>query len=207
MKRILFQGDSITDCGRGRDDDTNLGNGYANKVSQLFTTLYPKQDIQFVNRGISGNRVADLLARYEEDFLAVEPDVVSILIGINDCWRRYDQNDPTSAADFLSSYNNLLLKIKQDLPNTKIIIMEPFLLNTIPDRTLWREDLDPKIAAVRQLARIYADAYIPLDGLIQRYVVEGYSDEEIAQDAVHPTDIGHGLIAKEYSETLLKIIN
>ncbi len=207
MLKVLFQGDSITDCGRKRADSENLGEGYPNKVAQVMTTLYPKIQMSFVNKGISGNRVKDLLARYDNDILKIKPDIISILIGVNDTWRRYDIFDATTTKAFRDNYEKLLSKIKQDLPSTKIIIIEPFLLNTIPERTLWREDLDPKIAAVRQLARKYADAYIPLDGLFQQYVVDGFTDEEIAEDSVHPTDIGHGLIAKNYIDTLNNLLS
>ncbi len=208
MIKILFQGDSITDCDRKKRREDSLGEGYAKKVSEVFCTLYPKKEVQFINRGISGNRVKDLLARYEEDILHIKPDIISILIGINDTWRRYDSNDETMPVDFKHIYNTLLSDIKRDLPNTKIIIMEPFLLNSVPERILWREDLDPKIGIIRELARKYADAYIATDGLLMQYILAGYTDEEIAADSVHPTDIGHALIAKEYLRALeeLKVI-
>ncbi len=202
MLKILFQGDSITDCDRKKRREDSLGEGYAKKVAEAVGILYPKTEIEFINRGISGNRVGDLFDRYEEDILAIKPDIISILIGINDTWRRYDSNDETLPVDFKHIYNTLLSDIKRDLPDTKIIIMEPFLLNSVPERILWREDLDPKIGIVRELARKYADAYIATDGLLLQYIVSGYTDEEIAADSVHPTDIGHALIAREYLKVL-----
>ncbi len=204
--RILFQGDSITDCERNRDISTDLGLGYAKSVAKIYSELNPDKELSFCNRGISGNRVVDLMARYEEDFLAEKPDVISILIGINDTWRRYDNNDPTSAEDFCAVYDSLLSRIKADMPDTKIIIIEPFLLNTIKEYAPWREDLDPKIQKIRVLARKYADEYLALDGILQSYVVSGYSDESIAGDSVHPTPLGHAIIAKEYIKVLDKLL-
>ncbi len=199
---ILFQGDSITDCARNRESLSDLGQGYALKVAKIYGELHPDKDITFINRGISGNRVVDLFSRYEEDFLALKPDVISILIGINDTWRRYDNNEPTCADDFYDVYDKLLCRIKKDMPNTKIIIIEPFLLNTIEEYAVWREDLDPKIQMVRKLARKYANAYLPLDGILQSYVVKGNSDASIAEDSVHPTQLGHAIIAREYIRVL-----
>ena len=107
---VLFQGDSITDCGRDRNNPDDLGNGYPLLVASLFNALYPEKNVKFINRGISGNRVRNLKERWEEDCLALKPDYVSILIGINDCWRRYDNNDPTSSSDFERDYRYILRK-------------------------------------------------------------------------------------------------
>ena len=99
---ILFQGDSVTDCSRDRDDPNSLGGGYPFYVSQAMP------GVKVLNRGISGHRAKDLAARWQEDCLALNPDVVSIMIGINDVWRRYDDNDPTSDAAFEASYADAL---------------------------------------------------------------------------------------------------
>ncbi len=101
---VLFQGDSITDCGRNYSDITSLSGGYPGIVAKMYTLLFPDTKVTFVNKGISGNRVKDLLARYEQDFKAIKPDFLSILIGVNDTWRRYDHNDPTSAEEFENAY-------------------------------------------------------------------------------------------------------
>ncbi len=195
---ILFQGDSITDCGRERSDLTSLGAGYPGVVAKLYQTLFPETKVTFVNKGISGNRVTNLLERYEEDFKAINPDYLSILIGINDTWRRYDNNDPTSTEDFEKNYRELLTRVKKDLPECKVIIIEPFVLNSLPDRASWREDLDPKIQVARKLAKEFADYYMPLDGIYAKKVVEDYSCEQLAADGVHPTALGHSIIAEEY---------
>ncbi len=200
---VLFQGDSITDCNRDRNDTNSLGEGYARVIAKLYRTLFPEKQVTFMNKGISGNRVKDLLARYDEDFKALKPDYLSILIGVNDTWRRYDNNDPTSAEEFESNYRVLLTKLKEDLPDCKLIMIEPFLLNSLPDRASWREDLDPKIHVVRKLAKEFADYYIPMDGIYAKYEVEQYTCTEIAADGVHPSPIGHRIIAEEYLRLFL----
>lgn len=203
-KIILFQGDSVTDCDRNRLDASDLGEGYPARVAAGLTAMHPEYKATFVNRGISGNRIRDLLARYEEDILAVNPDFLSILVGINDTWRRYDENDPTSTQEFESTYRSLLTKVRQDLPQCRILIMEPFLLTSLPDRAAWREDLDPKIQSVRALAREYADFYLPLDGMFARKEIEEGRPQELAEDGVHPSAVGHSVIADEYLKVLMR---
>lgn len=200
---VLFQGDSITDCGRDRSDITSLGGGYADIIAKLYRTLFPEAGVTFINKGIGGNRVKDLLARYEEDFRSIQPDYLSILIGVNDTWRRYDNNDPTGSEEFESTYRELLTKLRRDLPDCKLVMIEPFLLNSLPDRAAWREDLDPKIHVVRKLAKEYADYYIPMDGIFAKAEVEEYTCEQLAQDGVHPSAIGHRMIAEEYLKIFL----
>ena len=199
---ILFQGDSITDCGRNKETGEDLGSGYPAKIAAVWEILFPGSGINFINRGISGNRTGDLLERYEKDFKALKPDLVSILIGINDTWRRYDGNDPTGVEVFESRYRTLLANLRRDLPQAAIVIIEPFLLSSIPERIQWREDLDPKIQAVRRLAKEYADVFIPLDGIFTRYAVQGAKDIDMAADGVHPTPLGHGIIASEWLRAL-----
>ena len=117
-----------------------------------------------MNRGISGNRVVDLNARWQEDCLDLKPDWVSIYIGINDTWRRYDSGDPTSTEDYKAGYRKLIERTKGAL-DAKLILVELFVLPHPEDRRVWREDLDPKITAVRELAVEYGAPLVPLDGL------------------------------------------
>jgi lysophospholipase L1-like esterase len=201
---VLFQGDSITDCGRDYSDIKSLSEGYPGIIAKIYGLLFPDTTVTFVNKGISGNRVVDLLARYEEDFKAIKPDFLSILIGVNDTWRRYDSGNPTSAEEFENTYRELLNKIKKDMPNCRIMMIEPFLLNSLPDRASWREDLDPKIQVVRKLAKEFADFYLPMDGILAKAEVEQYTCTQLAEDGVHPTALGHGVIAEEYLKALSK---
>lgn len=193
---VLFQGDSITDAGRSREDDGELGCGYASLAAAWFTAQYPGHNVRFLNRGISGNRAVDLQARWQADCLALKPDVVSILIGINDTWRRYDRNDPTSTSDFEAAYRHILTLTHRAV-NGKIVLCEPFLLPTPPDREAWRVDLDPKIHVVRKLAREFGATLVPLDGLFAQ-VAACRAPHLWAADGVHPTQAGHALIAQAW---------
>jgi lysophospholipase L1-like esterase len=199
---VLFQGDSVTDAGRDYTDPGSLGPGYASKIAQIYSALFPGNGVTFINRGVSGNRSRDLLTRYDKDFKEVCPDFISILIGINDTWRRFDRDDPTTSQQFEANYRELLTRCKTDLPQAKIMLIEPFVLPTLPDRAAWRVDLDPKIHVVRELASEFADYYLPLDGIFASLAVRQYTCAEITEDGVHPTQTGHGIIAYEYLKLL-----
>lgn len=201
---VLFQGDSITDCGRSRNDDKQLGNGYASMVAARFNALYPDQNIRFINKGISGDRTKDLVKRWKADCLDLKPDVVSILIGINDTWRRFDSNSPTTAETYKDNYRRILAQIRESL-DAKIIILEPFLLPVSQDmQTIWRDDLDPKIHAARELAREFGDVYIPLDGIFAAAAVK-QPPQFWAEDGVHPTPAGHALITHHWLKAIERL--
>lgn len=193
---VLFQGDSITDCGRDRGNGNDLGNGYALMASALFSQKYPEKQVRFINRGISGNRVMDLQQRWQEDCFELQPTWVSIYIGINDTWRRYDSNDPTSVEAFAEGYRNLIVRTREKL-DARLILIEPFVLPVPEDRKRWREDLDLKINAVRELAREFHTLYVPLDGLFAQASTQT-PPAYWAADGVHPSPAGHALIAKAW---------
>jgi len=192
---ILFQGDSITDAGRNREDPANLGTGYALMAAGMVQAAFPGYDLKFINRGISGNRAADLKARWQEDCLDLKPDWVSVLIGINDTWRRYDQNNPTSTEAYAENYRTILSQCKD--AGIRIIMCEPFLLPTPADREVWREDLDPKIDSARKLAREFADVYVPFDGMFSQAAIEQKMSYWLP-DGVHPSPAGHALMAEAW---------
>ncbi len=195
--KILFQGDSITDCGRARGapDAPPLGVGYAFMIASRLEARHPGRGLVFSNRGTSGDRAKDLAARWEQDCLALAPDVVSILIGINDTWRRFDRGEATSAEAFGRSYRSIL-EATRDRLGARIVICEPFVLPVPPDRAAWREDLDAKIAVARALAREFGAVYVPFDGMFaaaSTTVAPAYW----AADGVHPTQIGYAILADE----------
>ncbi|HEY5585161.1 MAG TPA: SGNH/GDSL hydrolase family protein [Ruminiclostridium sp.] len=193
---VLFQGDSVTDCGRSREDDSNHGNGYPMMIASWLEALYPEKTVKFINRGVSGDRVCDLKTRWHEDCIQLKPTFVSILVGINDCWRRYDSNDPTSPEAFEKTYRDILTQVKENT-EAKILLCEPFVLPYPEDRKQWREDLDPKISIVRDLAREFKTLLLPLDGIFNSnaaYKASGFW----TADGVHPTMAGHALIAQEW---------
>ncbi|MHB9134617.1 MAG: SGNH/GDSL hydrolase family protein [Armatimonadota bacterium] len=194
--RVIFQGDSITDAGRSREDDTQLGFGYANFVSAWLSARYPSRSLTFLNRGISGNRVYDLETRWTDDCIALQPDWVSILIGINDTWRHYDSGVPSPVADFEASYRRMLDRLKAET-HAQIMLLEPFVLPTPADRVGWREDLDPRIDSIRRIARDYGTLYVPLDGLFAAASTRR-TPAFWASDGVHPTQSGHALITQAW---------
>lgn len=198
--RVLFQGDSITDVGRSRENDRELGWGYPSFIAAWYAAKYPEKDVTFLNRGISGNRVVDLQRRWKEDCLDLKPTLVSILIGINDTWRRYDSNDPTSREAYEAGYRDILAQIR-DNTDAEIVVLEPFVLPFPVDRITWREDLDPKIDAARKVAREFNATFIPLDGI---FAAASTKREPAfwAADGVHPTWAGHALISQAWLEAV-----
>jgi len=193
---VLFQGDSITDAGRSRENDAALGGGYPNVIANWFSAMYPEKGVRFLNRGISGNRAKDLRARWTADCIDLKPSVVSIMIGINDTWRRFDRNEATAAEAYAEDYRQILARVRDELGAT-VVIIEPFVLPHPEDRKGWRIDLDPKIQAARELAREFNAIYIPLDGLLAAACVKA-PPAFWAADGVHPTPAGHAFIAQAW---------
>ena len=201
--RIVFYGDSITDAGRGRSEsrpNENLGSGYASQAAAQLNAQYPAWELEFWNRGIGGNRVFDLEERLEADVLALEPDVVSILIGINDTWRRYDSGVLSPLGEFTQSYRRILQRLGES--GAQVLLLEPFLLPVPEDRRAWREDLSPRIEAVRDLAREFSLALVPLDGLFASASTQRPSAFWLP-DGVHPSPAGHALIARHWIEAAM----
>lgn len=192
---VLFQGDSITDAERIRNTD-NLGSGYAMIAASWFQALYPEKQVRFINRGIGGDRAANLRLRWQHDCLELQPTWVSILVGINETWRRYDSNDATSIETYEENYRALLDEVC-GLPGTRLILGEPFVLPVPADRSAWREDLDPRIALVRKLALEYKAILIPYDGLFAQ-AASLREPAFWAYDGVHPTAAGHALMAQAW---------
>lgn len=197
---VLFIGDSITDAGRIRNNGYDLGIGYAYMTAAQFMFRYPEKRVRFLNRGISGNRVVDLQVRWQADCIELKPTLVSIYIGINDTWRRYDSNDPTSVQQFRAGYRDILDRTQEQL-GAKLILIEPFVLPHPSDRVAFREDLDPKIQVVRELAREYRALLLPLDGLFAAASMRA-EPSYWANDGVHPSPAGHSLIAKAWLEAV-----
>jgi lysophospholipase L1-like esterase len=197
---VLFQGDSITDAGRSRENDAALGGGYPNAVAAWFGAMYPSLGVRFLNRGISGNRAKDLRARWDADCIDLKPDVVSILIGINDTWRAFDRDDPTTAEVYAEDYRHILTRVRDEL-GAKLVILEPFVLPHPADRKGWRVDLDPKIQVARELASEFGATYIPLDGLLAAACTQA-PPAFWAADGVHPTQVGHAFIARQWLQAV-----
>ncbi len=191
--KILFQGDSITDAGRDKTDPHNLS-GYSLIVAETLKRKYPEKDFEFINLGISGNRSCDLVARYESDFKTIAPDITAIMIGINDVWHYYaDTLKYVSPESYENNYGFILKNLKRDT-NTKIIMMEPYLLPA-PSFVHMRMDLYSIIERGRRLAETFADEYIPFDGLFAQACVHN-PWQVLSNDGVHPALKGQQLIAE-----------
>ena len=202
--KLLFQGDSITDAGRNYDDPHILVDGYVKYAVAELKETYPQVDFEFINLAISGNQTKDLAARLQKDFLDIQPDVVSILIGINDVWHHAENRSWIPDDVFEERYHSVLRAIKEKT-SAKIMMLEPFLI-PVEDKLYFREDLYKKIEIERKLAREYADVYVPTDGLLASAFV-GDDPVSYATDGVHPTDKGAEFIGKIYCEYLKNIIN
>lgn len=202
--RILFQGDSITDAGRRREDYHDLGEGYPKYAAELISQYYPDKDIEFINLGISGNQTKDLVARLQKDFIDINPDIVSIHIGVNDTWHKASTREWIDDAVYEAQYRKVLSEIKEKT-NAKILIIEQFLL-PVADKAFFRADLDPKIDITRALAREYADYYIPLDGLFAAACVKN-DPLFFSPDGVHPNENGSRFIAQLYLEAVKGLLS
>ncbi len=200
--KILFQGDSITDCGRDRDDIHNLGNGYPKFAAELIKKAHPDTDFEFINLGISGDQTKDLVDRLQSDFIDIQPDIVSIHIGINDTWHRAAERNWLGNDIFEAQYRKVLTEIKEKT-NARILIIEQFLL-PVEDKAYFRADLNGKIDITRKLAREFADYYIPLDGLMAQACIRNDASHWSA-DGVHPNDNGAEFIAGLYADAFEKL--
>lgn len=208
--RILFQGDSVTDTGkRDRTNDSDLGDyGYVYYAAKLLREKYPEIDFEFLNRGICGDETEQLVARWPKDALELQPDIISILVGINDTWHHHENNGFISDAYFEANYRQILTATKERT-HAKILMIEPFLLpmpNTVFSSEPFRCDLDHKITVVRRLATEFADVYLPLDGLMNAQLVRGKTYADFTIEGVHPQNEGPELIAKYYVEAISPLI-
>lgn len=202
--KILFQGDSITDAGRDRSDPHELGHGYPLYAAKHISEKYPDQEFEFIDLGISGNRAENLVERWQRDAIDIQPDIISILIGVNDTWHRAEEKNWMPHDYFEACYRVILTQLKERT-NAKIIMMEQFLAYT-PDKAFFRYDLDPKIQVTRKLAREFADAYIPLDGIIAEASIH-QPPTHWAADGVHPTAEGSDFIGKVYCDYASPLID
>jgi len=198
---VLFQGDSITDCGRNRSVPDSLGCGYAFIVAGMFSALYPEHNVKFLNRGISGNRTEHLVQRWQEDCIDLRPDFISIMIGINDVWHAFNKKiEPVSLEQFTINYRTILQMIRDHL-DAQILLMEPYVLHTREEFELWRPDLDPKREAVKELAEEFGAIFVPIDSIMQE-AAQKLEPGFWCPDGVHPAPAGHGLIAKAWLEAV-----
>ncbi|HZJ78261.1 MAG TPA: SGNH/GDSL hydrolase family protein [Clostridia bacterium] len=196
---ILFQGDSITDADRDRNDDTKLGFGYPAIIKSFLENTYPKSNIKVINRGIGGNRSIDLVERWQKDCIELKPDYLSILIGVNDTWRSYDANEHTNY-DIFKNRCKEIIEDTLNKTNAEIILISPFLIDISPGITKMRQDLVLKQKAIRDLAFEYDLRFLDMD-LAFKAATQFKDCKFFSEDGVHPTVDGHEFIAKLWLDT------
>ncbi|MFG2926699.1 SGNH/GDSL hydrolase family protein [Streptomyces sp. NPDC048305] len=191
---VLFQGDSITAAGRELGDDTDLGHGFVRLVADSLATSQPTSQVH--NRGVGGDRASDLLQRWSRDTLALRPAVLSVLVGINDTWRRYERGEETSSQAYEDTYRELLRQ--SAVQGTRFVLIEPFLIPVHPEQWARREDLDQRIQVVRRLAEEFDASLLAADGLLHQAARELGDPRAITDDGVHLTAEGHGVLARAW---------
>lgn len=209
MKTILFQGDSITDAKRSRENEEYSGSGYATMIKGTLGKEYPNQ-FRFFNRGVSGDRIIDLCKRMKDDILRIHPDYLSILIGVNDVWHEVTRHNGVETQKFEILYDSLVQEVQQAIPGIKIILMEPFLHNgsvleeldsAAPGaREFMHSDIKEKAAAVLRVAERNNLFFLPLQRVFDNALQYAPSSYWLI-DGIHPTAMGHKLIADEWMRT------
>jgi lysophospholipase L1-like esterase len=199
---VLFQGDSITDAGRNRTNAAPnaagaLGTGYPLLVASAILASAPDAGWRFFNRGISGHKVPDLQARWDADTVALRPDVLSILIGVNDYWHMRNGRYAGTLADYESQFDALLASTRRSLPTTTILVLEPFVLDVGAVDASWHPDFDARRAAARRVAERAGATFVPLQAPFDE-AARRTGAAYWAGDGVHPTPAGHALIAERW---------
>ncbi len=204
--KILFQGDSITDAGRARDNDINVGVGYPILVKAALGFEEPEKH-EFINRGISGNRIVDIYARIKLDIINLKPDLMSILIGVNDVWHELARCDGVDADKFFKIYDMLIDEIKQALPDIKILIMEPFVLKASATEENWqtfRTEVEKRAQMAKKIADKHQLPFIELQAGFDKLAAAAPESYWLA-DGVHPTSMGHEFIKNEWLKAFKKL--
>lgn len=204
-KRILFMGDSITDCSRDGENGLNLGHGYATLVASALGADYPAQ-YECVNRGISGNRIVDVYARIKKDFINLQPDYASIYIGVNDTWHEIWEHNGVDTDKFEMVYRIMLDQVQAACPGIKLMLIAPYVLEgwatcnqeEMPDRMeRFSVDVAAKAAVVKRMAEEYGLPLIELQPIFDAACQQAPSSHW-SEDGVHPTPAGHELIKRAW---------
>ncbi|HEX4574170.1 MAG TPA: SGNH/GDSL hydrolase family protein [Gemmatimonadales bacterium] len=205
-RTILFQGDSITDAGRNRsvtepNHADGLGFGYPLLIASSLLGAHPERDVRCFNRGVSGNTVPDLANRWSNDTVALKPDLLSILIGVNDYWHTLNGSYHGTVQDYETEYAALLERTKAALPEVRVVVLEPFVLRTGVVTDAWFPEFDRRREAAKRVAERVGATFIALHGLFERLSRQA-PPSYWAADGVHPTVAGHGAIAQLWLETV-----
>jgi lysophospholipase L1-like esterase len=196
---ILFQGDSITDAGRKQNDSAAnsqraLGNGYAWLAAAELLVDHPDDGLKIFNRGISGNKVYQLAERWQADCLDLKPDVLSILIGVNDYWHKVKHSYAGTLEIYETDFRALVARTKDALPNVKLVVCEPFVLKFGAVEDSWFPDFDGYRAAAKRVAEEAGATFVPYQTMFDR-AIEIAPPQRWLVDGVHPTSDGAALMA------------
>lgn len=198
--RLLFIGDSITDAGRNRDSPNDLGNGFVKIISECLADE-TNPDVTVINRGIGGNRAVDLQSRWDRDCIAGRPDVLTILVGVNDTWRRFDEGRPTTTLAFGRSMDDLVTRALHNGVR-RLVLIEPFTLPVGVVTPVWVDDLTQKTEIIRALAEATRSVLLPAATLFSSQA-RNQPAETLLSDGVHPTRIGHNLLARAWLDLVV----
>lgn len=203
---ILFQGDSITDAGRSRrstgpNDAAALGHGYPVLIGSALLADYPAANLKILNRGISGHKVPDLAKRWEKDTVELKPDILSILIGVNDIWHKLNGRYNGTVKDYETGYRALLKGTRKSLPDVRIVICEPFVLRCGAVNDSWFPEFGQRRDVAKKLAEEMNITFVPFQAMFDEAAKKA-PPEYWTRDGVHPTLAGHGLIAKTWRDVV-----
>lgn len=201
MIKVLFQGDSITDAGRDRAKPEHLGSGYPKFVAGELSLDHPGE-YEFINRGISGNRIVDVYARIKADIINLQPDVMSIMIGVNDVWHELSRQNGVAAEKFERIYDMLISEVLEELPDLKVIILSPYVMPGSATEALGLEEFQKevalRVAAAKRIAEKYNFAYVDMQ---QKFDEAAKGDvARLTVDGVHPVAGGIELIKRAWLE-------
>jgi lysophospholipase L1-like esterase len=206
---VLFQGDSITDAGRDRkrEDSANdaraLGTGYAFLAASQLLNERAGAGLKIYNRGISGNKVFQLAERWDKDCIALQPDLVSILIGVNDIWHKLNGQYDGTVEVYERDYRALLERTRQALPQVKLVVCEPFVLRCGAVNDRWFPDFDGYRAAARRVATEFHATFVPFQSMFDE-ACEKAPPAHWAGDGVHPSMAGASLMAETWLNVVAK---
>ena len=200
---ILFQGDSITDAGRDKEKELpnvarSFGLGYAFLASSALLNALPGKNLTMYNRGISGNKVYQLAERWQKDCLDLKPDVLSILIGVNDYWHKRNGKYDGTVEVYENDYRKLLQETKAKLPNVKLVICEPFyVVNTSAVDETWAVPMKEYQAAAKKIAKEFNALWVPFQKVFDEAVKHAPATYWTG-DGVHPAMPGAQLMAEAW---------
>lgn len=198
--KIVFFGDSITDCDRDRSDEKSLGNGYVKVLADKLRPIYPDMDIELINKGVSGNEVCDLLARAQRDVIDLKPDAVVMMIGINNTIHQFKYGKELNYKQFERDLIALIDMLKE--AGIVVIFLEPFLLPA-PDKKRMRPVFDKELAIIHRVCVEKCDEFVAYDEMFNG-LCESHPFTDYSEDGVHPTFRGSNLIANTSIKAIRK---